>query len=61
MPDYIYHGDKLSDHKFKRQVCTAVRRPSGKCIRGKNSNMLVVFETGETVVILARTLRKIKP
>jgi hypothetical protein len=57
---YIYHGDKLTDTKFKKQACKAVRNAAGKCIRGKNSNMLVEFANGNQVVIMARTLRKIK-
>jgi hypothetical protein len=59
--DYIYHGDKLTDPLFKKKPCSAVRRSDGKCIRGANSNMLVQFEDGTRVVILARLLRKIKP
>lgn len=55
--DYIYLGDKLTDEKYKDKHCTAVRRADGKCIRGKNSNMLVEFN-GIKVVILARRLRK---
>jgi hypothetical protein len=58
--DYIYHGDKLTNPKYKKQHCKAVRNASGKCIRGKNSNMLVEFGNGDQVVIMARTLRKIK-
>lgn len=57
---YIYHGDKLTESKYKKQQCKAVRNTSGKCIRGKNSNMLVEFGNGDQVVIMARTLRKIK-
>lgn len=56
---YIYRGDKFTDEKWKGKICQAVRRPDGKCIRGKNGNMLVSFE-GVTVVILARQLRKVK-
>jgi hypothetical protein len=37
-----------------------MRRQNGKCIRGRNGNMLVEFE-GKRVVIMARQLRKIKP
>ena len=59
--DYIYHGDRLTMPDFKKQPCSAVRRENGKCIRGKNSNMLVMFGDGKKVVILARLLRKIKP
>lgn len=40
-------------------MCKAIRK-NGKCIRGKNSNMLVEFESGLVCVILARMLRKIK-
>lgn len=60
MPDYKYIGDKITGPKFKGQPCSAVRRPDGKCIRGKNGNMLVEFE-GRKVVVIARLLRKIKP
>lgn len=57
---YIYLGDKLTDTRFKNQHCIAVRRPSdGKCIRGKNGNMLVEF-AGVKVNVIARLLRKIK-
>lgn len=56
---YKYLGDRLTDPKFKGQQCEAVRNVNGKCIRGKNSNMLVRFTSGETVVILARLLRKV--
>lgn len=57
--EYIYHGDKLTDPKYKKQPCNAVRK-NGKCIRGKNSNMLVEFAGGDQVVIMAKTLRKIR-
>lgn len=59
--DYIYHGDKLTRPSLKKKLCKAVRRPDGKCYRGRNSNMLVEFENGERHIILARTLRKVKP
>jgi hypothetical protein len=57
--EYTYRGDKITDIRFKGQSCKAVRR-NGKCIRGRNGNMLVEFATGEKVVVLARQLRKIK-
>ena len=60
MMQYIYHGSKDTDLKYKKQPCKAVRNAAGKCIRGKNSNMLVEFENGDQVVIMARTLRKIQ-
>lgn len=59
MMEYIYHGDKLTDPAFRKKPCKAVR-VNGMCIRGKNSNMLVEFASGVQVVIMARTLRKIK-
>lgn len=56
---YIYRGDRLTDKKFKGQLCVAVRSSNGKTIRGKNGNMLVQFGN-QKVVVLARQLRKIK-
>lgn len=57
--DYTYLGDRLTDPRLKGKQCAAVRR-NGKCIRGKNGNMLVRFASGETVVVMGRLLRKIK-
>jgi len=54
---YTYRGDRLTDVKYKDKVCQAVLRPDGKCIRGKNGNMLVSFGN-KKVVIVARLLRK---
>ena len=59
MNEYIYLGDRQTDPKFKKKPCKAIRK-NGKCIRGKNSNMLVQFESGELVNVLARLLIKIK-
>lgn len=59
MMEYTYKGDKISKSgEYAGRQCRAVRRPDGKCIRGRNSNMLVQFDTGESVVVLARMLRK---
>lgn len=58
--EYTYLGDRLTDPRLKGKQCTAVRS-NGKCIRGKNGNMLVRFASGESVVVLGRQLRKIKP
>lgn len=58
--EYIYHGDRLTDKRLKKQRCKAIRRIDGKCILSKKATMLVEFENGEKHVILARTLRKIK-
>lgn len=59
MSEYKYLGDRFTDVKFKNKKCIAVRRNNGKCIRGKNGNMLVEFD-GVPVVVIARLLRKIK-
>jgi hypothetical protein len=59
MSEYIYRGDLFTDDQFKGKECSAVRRPDGKCIRGKNGSMLVEFNR-KKVNVLARQLRKIK-
>lgn len=56
--EYTYLGDKQTDERYKKKGCRAVRRPDKKCIRGKNGNMLVLFD-GKPVVVLARQLRKV--
>lgn len=58
---YKYLGDRMTDPAFKGQECSAVRRPDGKCIRGKNGSMLVLFHNGITCVIIGKLLRKVKP
>jgi len=60
MSQYKYLGDRFTDPALRGQTCEAIRRPDGKCIRGKNGNMLVAFE-GRPAVVVARLLRKIKP
>ena len=60
MTDYRYLGDRFTDPVLKGKTCRAILRPDGKCIRGKNGNMLVSF-AGRPVVVVARLLRKIKP
>jgi hypothetical protein len=57
--EYIYLGDRLTDPQLKGAQCSAVRRKDGKCIRGKNGSMLVMFGNIPHVVI-GRLLRKIK-
>jgi hypothetical protein len=56
---YTYQGDRLTAPALKNQSCRAVLNDRGKCIRGRNSNMLVEFETQGRHVVLARLLRKI--
>jgi hypothetical protein len=58
--EYIYNGDRNTHEKLKGKPCKAVRRPDGKCIRGKNGSMLVQFDAGLLSVIIGRNLRKIK-
>lgn len=60
MADYIYLGDKSTTPALKNKPCSAVRRMDGKCIRGRNANMLVKFDDGKAVIVLARLLRKKK-
>lgn len=54
---YKYLGDRMTRADLKGAICTAVRRSNGKCIRGRNSNMLVKFGD-KSVVVNARLLRK---
>ena len=56
--EYVYLGDRNTDPQLKNRPCNAVRRADGKCIRGRNGSMLVLFEDGRLMVIVARLLRK---
>lgn len=58
---YTYRGDKHTDPALKGATCTAVRRADGRCIRGKNGSMLVMFANGQRVNVLGRQLRKVQP
>ena len=58
--EYIYLEDRLTRPELRRKPFRAVRRPNGKCIRGKNGNMLVEFDDVGKCVVLGRLLRKIK-
>jgi hypothetical protein len=57
--EYFYIGDKNTSGILKGRSCNAVRQYN-KCVRGRNGNMLVEFNTGEKHVVLARLLRKIE-
>jgi hypothetical protein len=57
--EYVYLGDRSTSELYKGQKCKAIRRASGKCIRGRNGNMLVSFNAVK-VVVQARLLRKLK-
>jgi hypothetical protein len=50
----------MTAEKYKGRHCVAVLRPDGKCMRGKNGNMLVSFN-GKNVNVAARRLRTIQP
>ena len=56
---YTYLGDRLTRSELRNQICFAVRRFDGKCIRGRNGAMLVRFEDGQAQVVIGRLLRKI--
>ena len=59
MNEYRYIGDRHTSDQFKGRRCFAIHRKNGKCVRGKNGNMLVIFE-GTVVVVQARLLRKLR-
>ena len=59
MTTYTYRGDRLTAEHLKGQPCTAIRRPDGRCIRGRNGSMLVEFIHHGPHVVLGRQLRKI--
>lgn len=62
MNRYLYRGDRLTDPNLKGAPCVAVDRGDGKCVRGKNGNMLVRFDGEDSPrVVLARQLRKVLP
>ena len=59
-PEYRYMGDRFTDPALKGRKCRAIRTLEGRCLRGKNGNMLVSFD-GTPVIVIARLLRKLKP
>lgn len=54
---YTYRGDRLTTAALRGLQCDPVRRPDGKCIRGKNGNMLVIDAHGRRHVVPGRQLR----
>jgi hypothetical protein len=60
MDEYIYRGDKFTAEEIRGVTCSAYRRTDGKCVRGRNGNMLVVIG-GRPTVVLGRQLRKLRP
>lgn len=59
MTTYTYRGDRWTAPELKGAVCQAVRRPDGRCVRGKNGSMLVTI-AGVRHVVLGRQLRKVR-
>jgi hypothetical protein len=63
---YVYRGDRWTDPGLRGLRCVAVRRADGKCVRGKNGNMLVEFQprNGDEpwfrAVVLGRQLRTVR-
>lgn len=58
---YVYRGDRITRPDLRGAACSAVLDARGKCIRGRNANMLVRFDSGDVHVVLARQLRKESP
>lgn len=56
--EYVYLGDRMTRSELRNAKCRAIRRSDGKCIRGRNGNMLVEFESGLRCVVLGRRLRR---
>lgn len=56
---YTYRGDRVTREDLRGATCAAVLDSRGKCVRGRNANMLVRFDaSGEVQVVLGRQLRK---
>lgn len=56
--EYIYLGSKATPD-WKDRKCVAVKNKYGKCVRGRNGNMLVEFDCGSRTVVIGRRLRKV--
>lgn len=56
--EYRYLGDRMTRWDLRGMRCNAVRRPDGRCVRGRNGNMLVEAENGGTYVVVGRLLRR---
>ncbi len=54
---YTYRGDMLTGNSLRGAQLDPVKRTNGKCIRGKNGNILVCDADGKRYVVLARLLR----
>ena len=60
MMEYINLGDRNTSSSLRKQLCKAVRKNNGKCVRGKNGSMLVQFKDGKPTVVTGKLLRKIE-
>jgi hypothetical protein len=56
---YVYRGDRWTAPPLRGARCVAVRRPDGRCVRGRNGSMLVRFDGGAVHVVLGRQLRRL--
>lgn len=59
MSTHYYRGDRWTAEELRGVFCTLPKRKDGKCIRGRNGNILVQLEDGRRVVVAGRQLRKI--
>lgn len=59
MASYLYRGDRWTDPQLKGAAVEGVQQANGKCVRGRNGNMLVTFG-GRRVVVVGRQLRKVQ-
>lgn len=56
--EYIYLGDKNTDPSNRLKRCRAIRK-NGKCIRGRNGSMLVIFDNEIRQIVVGRLLRRL--
>ena len=57
---YVYLGDRFTREDLRGAGCVALVRPDGRCICGRNATMLVLFDNGETSVVLRRRLSRVE-
>lgn len=56
---YRYLGDRLTDPALRGAPCDPVRRPDGKCVVGRGSQ-LVRFADDRRAVVIRRRLRVVE-
>lgn len=59
-PRYIYLGDRLTCPTLKGQPCDPVRRPDGKCIVGRGSQLVIFAGESSPRVVIRRRLRVVR-